>query len=117
MKLDLTMVLEKRDQTAAVTYDAATWEELVTLRFVGAGQDVLALGPVGVGKTFLASALGHIVPEEASCKLSHPGDRLRRAEAPPRPLPGGRRPPLFRARSQRLKKKRAPTARERADGS
>jgi len=58
--LDPAMVLENWDATAEVTYDAATFSELVSLRFVGAAQDVLILGPTGVGKTFLASALGHI---------------------------------------------------------
>jgi DNA replication protein DnaC len=58
--LDPTMVLESWDSTANVTYDAGIWSELVSLRFVDAAQDVLVLGPVGVGKTFLATALGHI---------------------------------------------------------
>jgi len=58
--LDPTMVLEAWDETAEVTYDRAMWAELVSLRFVEAAQNVLVLGPVGVGKTFLATALGHI---------------------------------------------------------
>jgi DNA replication protein DnaC len=58
--LDPTMVLENWDPTAQVTYDSAIWSELVSLRFVDAAQNVLVLGPVGVGKTFLATALGHI---------------------------------------------------------
>jgi DNA replication protein DnaC len=58
--LDPTMVLENWDSTAAVTYDTAMWSELVSLRFVENAQNVLVLGPVGVGKTFLATALGHI---------------------------------------------------------
>jgi DNA replication protein DnaC len=58
--LDPTMVLEAWDETANVTYDAAVWSELVTLRFVEEAQNALFLGPVGVGKTFLATALGHI---------------------------------------------------------
>ncbi|MGH9299283.1 MAG: ATP-binding protein, partial [Acidimicrobiales bacterium] len=58
--LDPTMVLEEWDSTAAITYDAAIWSELVSLRFVENVQNVLILGPVGVGKTFLATALGHI---------------------------------------------------------
>lgn len=57
--LDPTMVLENWDSTAAVSYDAGIWSELVSLRFVDAAQDVLVLGPVGVGKSFLATALGH----------------------------------------------------------
>ena len=59
-RLDPTMVLEAWDPTAAVTYDHAVWSELVTLRFVEAAHNALILGPVGVGKTFLATALGHI---------------------------------------------------------
>jgi DNA replication protein DnaC len=58
--LDPTMVLEAWDETAEVTYDKAIWSELVSLRFVEHAQNVLVLGPVGVGKTFLATALGHI---------------------------------------------------------
>jgi DNA replication protein DnaC len=58
--LDPTMVTEAWDDTAAVTYDHAIWTELTTLRFVDANHNALILGPVGVGKTFLATALGHI---------------------------------------------------------
>jgi len=58
--LDPGMVLEAWDETAAVTYDRAIWSELVSLRFVEQAHNVLVLGPVGVGKTFLATALGHI---------------------------------------------------------
>jgi DNA replication protein DnaC len=58
--LDPAMVMEAWDETANVTYDRAIWSELVSLRFVDRAQNVLVLGPVGVGKTFLASALGHV---------------------------------------------------------
>ena len=58
--LDATMVAEAWDETAAVTYDHAIWAELTTLRFVDDHHNALILGPVGVGKTFLATALGHI---------------------------------------------------------
>ena len=44
---------------ANVTYDQAVLDELASLRFVDAGQNVLIIGPVGVGKTFLAVVLGH----------------------------------------------------------
>ena len=47
------------DDTAAVTYDRQTWAELCSLRFVDGGHNVVIMGPVGVGKTFLATALGH----------------------------------------------------------
>ena len=58
--LDFAMVLEHWDDTAPVTYDHAVLEELASLRFVDAAQNAFLLGPVGVGKTFLASALGHV---------------------------------------------------------
>lgn len=58
--LDPSMVIDAWDETANVTYDKAVWSELVTLRFVEQAQNALFLGPVGVGKTFLATALGHI---------------------------------------------------------
>ncbi|MGI8751040.1 MAG: ATP-binding protein [Acidimicrobiales bacterium] len=57
--LEPTMRLEHWDDTATVNYDRATLDELVSLRFVDAGHNALILGPVGVGKTFLATALGH----------------------------------------------------------
>ncbi len=57
--LDATMRLENWDDTAEVTYDRTTLDELVSLRFVGAAHNALILGPVGVGKTFIATALGH----------------------------------------------------------
>src|SRR6195952_4786086 len=41
-------------------YARALLSDLTTLRFVEAGHNALILGPVGVGKTHLANALGHI---------------------------------------------------------
>lgn len=58
--LDPTMVIERWDKTAKVTYDKRVYAELMSLRFIEAHQHVIVLGPVGVGKTFLATALGHI---------------------------------------------------------
>lgn len=57
--LDPAMTLERWDPDTKVTYDRATWHELCSLRFVDAGHNALIMGPVGVGKTFLATALGH----------------------------------------------------------
>ena len=45
---------------AKVTYDRAVWSELVSMRFVDQARNAFILGPVGVGKTFMATALGHI---------------------------------------------------------
>ena len=57
--LDPTMTLDRWDDTAKVTYDRAVWNELCSLRFVESGHNAVIMGPVGVGKTFLATALGH----------------------------------------------------------
>ncbi len=57
--LDPDMRLENWDNTAAVAYDHHTFDELCSLRFVEATHNVVIMGPVGVGKTFLATALGH----------------------------------------------------------
>jgi DNA replication protein DnaC len=57
--LDPTMVLEAWDDTSAVAFDRAVWVELCSLRFLTNAHNVLIMGPVGVGKTFLANALGH----------------------------------------------------------
>jgi DNA replication protein DnaC len=58
--LDPQMRLDTWDATAAVRYDQQLWNELASLRFADAGHGALILGPVGVGKTHLATALGHI---------------------------------------------------------
>jgi DNA replication protein DnaC len=57
--LDPDMTLDRWDDTAKITYDRAIWNELCSLRFVDAGHNAVIMGPVGVGKTFLATALGH----------------------------------------------------------
>ena len=57
--LDPDMRLENWDQTTKVSFDHQVWDELCSLRFVDAGHNVMVMGPVGVGKTFMASALGH----------------------------------------------------------
>jgi DNA replication protein DnaC len=64
--LDPDMVLERWDKTAKVTYDRRVMNELASLRFVEDRRNVVILGPVGVGKTFLANALGHICCRAAS---------------------------------------------------
>lgn len=57
--LEPSMTLEAWDDSTAVTFDRHMWDELCSLRFVDAANNVMVMGPVGVGKTFLASALGH----------------------------------------------------------
>jgi DNA replication protein DnaC len=58
--LDASMRLDTWDESAAVRYDRQLWNELTSLRFLDGPHGALILGPVGVGKTHLASALGHI---------------------------------------------------------
>ncbi|MBM3992458.1 MAG: cell division protein ZapE [Planctomycetes bacterium] len=58
--LDPSMTLDRWDDTTKITYDRSTWNELCSLRFVDAGHNAVIMGPVGVGKTFLATALGHV---------------------------------------------------------
>src|SRR3954471_2446180 len=57
--LDPAMVLEAWDDTTSVAFDRALWSELCSLRFLADAHNALIMGPVGVGKTFLATALGH----------------------------------------------------------
>ncbi len=54
------------DWDAPVTFDRDRVKDLFGLGFIERKEDVLFLGPVGVGKTFLASALGH-----AACRAGH----------------------------------------------
>src|SRR5437667_2216413 len=54
--LDPTMHLEAWDATAKVTLDRALLNELTSLRFLDSHAHVAIVGPVGVGKTFLAHA-------------------------------------------------------------
>lgn len=68
--------LERWDQTAAVTYDRTLLAELATLRFIDAHQNVAIVGPVGVGKTFLAHALGHIACRRCRAVVAIRADRL-----------------------------------------
>ncbi len=58
--LDPTMRLDTWDELDDLTYDRTLLSDLTSLRFTEAGNGVLVLGPVGVGKTHLATALGHI---------------------------------------------------------
>jgi DNA replication protein DnaC len=58
--LDPEMRFDLWDKASKVTFDKRMLNELVSLRFLEASRHVVVLGPVGVGKTFIASALGHV---------------------------------------------------------
>src|SRR3954462_15863492 len=76
--LDPDMVLERWDKSAKVTYDRRVMNELVSLRFVEVHRNVVLLGPVGVGKTFLANALGHLACRGGFHVRIHRADALLR---------------------------------------
>lgn len=68
--LDPTALLDNWDASAKVTFDQALLNELATLRFVDSHHHVLIVGPVGVGKTFLAHALGHVACRQGRTVLA-----------------------------------------------
>ena len=74
--LDPAMTLEQWDATAKVSYDRALWNELVALRFLQAHAHVAIVGPVGVGKTFLAHALGWLACRHGHTVLALTADQM-----------------------------------------
>lgn len=75
-RLDPTMRLENWDTTAQVTFDRALLNELATLRFLDAHAHVTIVGPVGVGKTFLAHALGHVACRRGAAVVAVRTDQM-----------------------------------------
>ncbi|BBZ06874.1 hypothetical protein MDOR_17780 [Mycolicibacterium doricum] len=57
-------------------YDRTLLGDLTSLRFLDAGQSAIILGPVGVGKTHLATALGHIAIRRKHTVLFGRADKL-----------------------------------------
>jgi DNA replication protein DnaC len=76
--LDPDMVFERWDKTAKVTLDRRVLNELASLRFVEAQRNVVVLGPVGVGKTFVSNALGHVACKSGFNVRFHRGDDILR---------------------------------------
>ena len=76
--LDPDMVIERWDKAAKVHFDRRVLQELASLRFVEAHRNVVLLGPVGVGKTFLANALGHLACRAGFRVRIHRADALLR---------------------------------------
>lgn len=58
--------LERFDWSAKITIDKARLMELFNLQFIERHENVIFCGPVGVGKSFWAQALGH-----AACRAGH----------------------------------------------
>ncbi|SIG87582.1 IstB domain-containing protein ATP-binding protein [Mycobacteroides abscessus subsp. abscessus] len=57
-------------------YDRTLLGDLTSLRFLDAGQSAIILGPVGVGKTHLATALGHMAIRRRHTVLFARSDKL-----------------------------------------
>ena len=74
--LEPTMTLDRWDPTANVNYDHHIWDELCSLRFVDSANNAIIMGPVGVGKTFLATALGHIATRRRVSVVFERADHL-----------------------------------------
>ena len=77
-QLDPDMQLERWDGAARVQYDRTLLSEIATLRFLQASNHVTIVGPVGVGKTFLAHAIGHIACRRGYSVLVERADQIRK---------------------------------------
>lgn len=64
--------LENFDWDAPITFDRDRIKHLFSLAFLEQHEDVIFMGPVGVGKSHLASALGH-----AACRTGRDVLRIR----------------------------------------
>jgi len=59
-KFDYQATLEEFDFRTSTKLPAAQIRDLAALRWLPAGEHVILYGPVGVGKTHIAQALGHL---------------------------------------------------------
>jgi DNA replication protein DnaC len=75
-KLDPAMRIDTFTSETAATYNRQLWNELCSLRFCDDARGVLVLGPVGVGKTHLATALGHVAVRRRRSVLFARSDQL-----------------------------------------
>jgi DNA replication protein DnaC len=65
-RFESSAAIEEFDFSYNPKTPTAAIRDLATLRFVDAGESVILHGPVGVGKTMVAQALGH-----AACRRGH----------------------------------------------
>ncbi len=83
-ELDPTMRIDTCDELDNLRYGRTPWSDLTSLRFTDAHHGILVLGPVSVGKTHLASALGHIaIRRRLSVHFSRADKLFTRLRAPP----------------------------------
>ncbi|MEV6212351.1 IS21-like element helper ATPase IstB [Kitasatospora sp. NPDC051914] len=65
-KFEQQVTLEEFDFTASPKLPAAQIRDLAALRWLHAGESVILFGPVGVGKTHVAQALGHLAVRQSA---------------------------------------------------
>ncbi|MFH9354841.1 IS21-like element helper ATPase IstB [Kitasatospora sp. NPDC017646] len=65
-KFEQQVTLEEFDFAASPKLPAAQIRDLAALRWLHAGESVILFGPVGVGKTHVAQALGHLAVRQGA---------------------------------------------------
>jgi DNA replication protein DnaC len=75
-KLDPAMRIDTFHSDTGAVYDRELFNELCSLRFVDDARGAVILGPVGVGKTHLATALGHVAIRRRRSVLFTRADQL-----------------------------------------
>lgn len=65
-KFEQQVTLEEFDLTASSKLPAAQIRDLGALRRLHAGESVILFGPVGIGKTHIAQALGHLAVRQCA---------------------------------------------------
>jgi DNA replication protein DnaC len=74
--LDPAMAFDAWNTLEDLVYDRTLLGDLTSLRFLDAHQSAIVLGPVGVGKTHLATALGHMAIRRRHSVLFARSDKL-----------------------------------------
>ncbi|MGH3797655.1 MAG: ATP-binding protein [Pseudonocardiaceae bacterium] len=75
-KLDPGMRIDTFTSDTGANFDRELWNELCSLRFLDDARGALLLGPVGVGKTHPATALGHVAIRRRRSVLFARADQL-----------------------------------------
>lgn len=75
-KLDPAMRIDTFHGDTGAVYDRELFNELCSLRFIDDARGAVILGPVGVGKTHLATALGHVAIRRRHSVLFTRADQL-----------------------------------------